>query len=185
VVQHHVAGLIAAAALCAAGCTQVHQLGVLDESGGQSESADSATTSTDSGAGESDGSADSTSDTEAGEGGSTDTDTGSSDSGNGPSPLPCEIADLGGDPGLSIEITLMHEWVDGPCYEVFITNESDEDVIWTRDLRFGGVLDNTWNADVEQLNSTDWRFDGQPTADNVVVLMGETILFGACLTCAP
>jgi cellulase/cellobiase CelA1 len=168
----------------AAGCTQVHQLGQVDggpdatsspeSSEGSGESDDASSTSLDS-------SMDSSSET-SGESTSEETDGEES----GPIPDPCDIVDLGGNEGVTIDIVLMGmPWETGGCYHFYLTNGSTEDVIWARDLRFGGTLDSWWTSEAEQLNATDWRFSGTDEADNIVVLADETIVFGSCLTCLP
>jgi cellulase/cellobiase CelA1 len=98
---------------------------------------------------------------------------------------PCGIVDLGGNQGLTLEIVLMNQWDAGACHELHVTNETLDDVIWSRDLRFGGMLDNYWNAEGEQLNPTDWRFGGTALAANIVVLSGTSIVFGSCMNCVP
>ena len=157
------------------GCTQVHDLGQLGSS------ADGATSILTEESGETT-SSDSEPDT-----GSEETETGTEDSGetDGPIPDPCDIVDLGGNEGVSIEITLMTQWDAGACHDFRVTNDTPDDVIWTRDLRFGGTLDNYWNAEGEALSSTDWRFGGQASAGNVVVFSGATITFGSCMICTP
>jgi cellulase/cellobiase CelA1 len=93
--------------------------------------------------------------------------------------------DLGGTAGITLDIVLMSQWDVGACHEFHLTNDTTDDLIWTRDLRFGGTLDNFWNAEGEQLSKNDWRFGGKPSADNIVVLGGQTIIFGGCMQCMP
>ena len=206
-----IAGIAGIVGLYASGCTQVHQLGQVDSTQ-TANSADSATSSMPSedtqASGTGDTQASDSNDTESTDTSDEDTSpstdtsdetsqTGESDESGesgesgetgetgGPSPEPCEIADLGGNRGLSVEIVFMSEWNDGACHEVHVTNETPDDVIWYRELRFGGTLDNAWNTDIEQLSPTDWRFEGQATADNVALLSGDDLLFGVCMVCMP
>lgn len=171
----------------AAGCTQVHQLGQVD--GGSDAASSSASAGSSDDSSESDdasstsalSSMDSSSET-SGEGTSEETDGDET----GPIPDPCDIVDLGGNEGVTIDIVLMGvPWETGGCYHFYLTNGSPDDVIWARDLRFGGTLDSWWTSEVEQLNATDWRFSGTDDAGNIVVLADETIVFGSCLTCLP
>ena len=176
--------LVATAGVCAAGCTQVHQLGQIDSR------AEGATTTFEGSSDDSSEtvgtSADSLSSTE------TDTDESSGDETSetgetGETPEPCAVVDLGGEEGITLEIEPMSQWDKGACHLFHLTNETPEDVIWTRDLRFGGTLEaNYWNAEVEQLGPTDWRFRGSVSAGNIVILSGETLTpFGACMLCTP
>ncbi|PRP98591.1 hypothetical protein ENSA7_65340 [Enhygromyxa salina] len=178
----------------AAGCTQVHQLGQLEDSADDAtsslpsedldESDDSVSTS-------SGGSMDSSFETSGdgdgdGDGGGDGDGDGDGDDTDGPIPDPCDIVDLGGDEGITIDIVIMGmPWETGGCYHFYLTNETRDDVIWARDLRFGGTLDSWWTSEVEQLNASDWRFSGTDEAGNIVVVAGETIVFGSCLTCMP
>jgi cellulase/cellobiase CelA1 len=178
---------VAVAGAWAVGCTQVHQLGQVE---GSADSGEGATGSISSEA--SDGDLDSSSDIDTSSDTSdvdteTETETDDPEGGEtgGPIPDACDIADLGGNEGVTIDIVLMTQWDAGACHEFHVTNETLDDVIWTRDLRFGGTLDNYWNAEGEPLNQTDWRFGGQASADNVVVLSGKTIIFGSCMLCTP
>ncbi|KIG13980.1 hypothetical protein DB30_07396 [Enhygromyxa salina] len=146
---------------------------------------DTSSTSSDSGT---DSSSDTSDDTgDSGDSEDTSDETGGDETGDtgGPIPDACEVVDLGGNEGVTTEIVLMSQWDTGACHEIYVTNQTRDDVIWTRDLRFGGTVDNYWNAEGEQLNSTDWRFGGQPSADNIVVLSGKTVVFGSCMVCAP
>jgi cellulase/cellobiase CelA1 len=189
-----ITGLTGISCVFALGCTQVHQLGQVIGGAEDADDTSGVDGATSSMAGEDSSSSTSTGDTESSSTASDTSETGDTgDSGDttdtgetgGPIPAPCELADLGGTEGLSLEIMLMTEWNDGACHEVYVTNDTPDDVIWYRDLRFGGTLDNAWNANSEELSPTDWRFEGQATADNIVVLSGETILFGTCMLCTP
>lgn len=168
------------AGVWAAGCTQVHQLGQIE---GGVEDASASTTAEDSSS-SSDASTETSSDTS--EDGTSDETSGEEGSEtDGPIPDACDVVDLGGTEGVTLVIVLMSQWDAGACHEFHVTNETPDDVIWTRDLRFGGTLDNFWNAEGEELSPTDWRFGGQASADNIVVLSGETVIFGGCMVCSP
>lgn len=175
---------VAVAGVWVAGCTQVHQLGQVDSG------ADDATASSmlpeDSGDSD-DGSSTSSETTGGSEGTNDETESGEteSDETGGPIPDACDIVDLGGNEGITLEIVLMNQWDAGACHEFYVTNETPDDLIWTRELRFGGTLDNYWNAKGEELTPTDWRFEGQASAGNIVVLSGQTVLFGSCMACTP
>lgn len=171
---------VAVAGFGAAGCTQVHQLGQVEDSADDATSTFSSEESISSSSEDSEDS-DDTSGTSSDIGTDSDSETG----GPGPIPSACEVVDLGGNEGVIVDIVLMTQWDAGACHELHVKNESPDDVIWTRDLRFGGTLDNFWNAEGEQLNPTDWRFGGQASADNVVVLSGNTVIFGSCMACMP
>lgn len=179
------------------GCTQVHQLGQVDDgaddavtsmSSDDSSGSGTDTTGSDSETG-SGSSSDSSSESGEGETSVATTDEGGSEDTTaetgGEIPEPCDVVDLGGDEGLTIDIVLMTQWDAGACHEFHVTNETRDDVIWSRELRFGGAVDNYWNAEGEELNSTDWRFEGQASAGNVVVLSGSTVSFGSCMACVP
>lgn len=183
---------------------QVHQLGQVDagdegaqdaatEAWGDESDSESTETETDSGSTETTDS-ESTDSTETE---STETDTGTettesmdtetdgSEDTGGPVPEPCEIVDLGGTEGITVEFAPMNDWADGACRYVYLTNESTENLVWTRDLRFGGEMNNCWNTEFEELSPTDWSFAGTAAASNVVVLEGQTIQFGCCMACMP
>ena len=42
-----------------------------------------------------------------------------------------------------------------------------------------------WNATVVNLQNQDYRFSGDEVANNIVLLDGQTIIVGACMTCTP
>ncbi|WP_217909860.1 hypothetical protein [Pseudenhygromyxa sp. WMMC2535] len=196
---------LVAACICGPACIQVHQLGQIDEGetdevGALDESAQDATggedwpETGDTESGDSETSGTETSDTESGdseaddgdsETSGTETDDTETSDTDGPTPASCGVIDLGGDPGVEVELSLMTQWEDGSCWEVSLTNVSPDNLIWTRDLRFGGELETYWNAEGEALNVTDWRFGGTASASNILILSGETVGFGCCMTCMP
>ena len=173
---------------CALGCTQVHMLGPFDEGADDATSSlstettggtnTSTETETDTGdeleSTEDESSTDTTGETET-----------TGETGDDPVPEACEAVDLGGTDGLMVDIMLMTQWDMGACYLVKVTNESGDDLIWTRDLRLGGLLDNYWNAEAEELTTTDWRFGGKENAQNILVMADETVEFGICMECEP
>ncbi|MFV8752894.1 hypothetical protein ACNOYE_20300 [Nannocystaceae bacterium ST9] len=185
----------------AAGCTQVHELGQIDEGGddaaastfaGDSSSSDSSSSDSSGDASSSDSSGDASSFDSSGDASDDETTSDETTEGettdgetDGPIPDACDVVDLGGNDGLTLAIVPMSQWDAGACHEFHVTNETPDDVIWTRDLRFGGTLDNFWNAEGEELSPTDWRFGGQASAGNIVVLSNATIIFGGCMLCSP
>lgn len=189
------------AGIAPASCTQVHELGQINDGAEDASTASTFFTETSSDsdattqmADTSEGSTSPTSTDETTDEGTTDegttdttedaSETEGSETGE-PFPEACQVMDLAGNEGVTLEVILMTQWDAGACHEFHITNESPDDVIWTRDLRFGGTLDNFWNAEGEALTPTDWRFGGQASADNILVLSGETIIFGGCMQCTP
>ena len=82
--------------------------------------------------------------------------------------------------GLEVDISEASRWSTGACFDVSVTNNGNESIVWQIEIPLEGTLENLWSAEVSENGVNFLLVHGLSWNENLSP--GSSTTFGYCVS---